>query len=264
MKLCSLSSGSSGNCVYLETRQSKILIDAGMSGKQVQMLLEMRGIHGSEIDAIFVTHEHSDHSKGVGVLSRRFHIPIYTNYGTFKAMEKTIGRIHKNYLKLFETNGFYHCRDFDFHPFAISHDAADPVGYVFMQDGQKVTVMTDTGVVSDQMIDTIKHSNLYYLEANHDVEMLRNGPYPFYLQERIRGPKGHLSNDDSLAMLRRILKGEKEIILLGHLSAENNRAELAQETVSRGLKETGMDVDRDLKILVSPRYVPTDLFEVIK
>ncbi len=262
MKICSLSSGSKGNSVFLETDKSKILIDAGHSGKQIEILMNLIGESAGDLDAIFVTHEHMDHIKGVGVLSRRYDLPILANEKTWLAMRKTIGNIEPKNIFVFKSNTFFSFRDVDVHAFSTHHDAADPVAYVFYQDRQKITVLTDTGVVTQDMKDNIMDSNIYYIEANHDIDMLKNGPYPRYLKDRILSNHGHISNEVSKDVLADLVKAREEKIILAHLSDENNLDQLAYETVDSNLSGLGIDTAKDIEIVTAPKLRPSKIFDI--
>lgn len=264
MRLCSISSGSSGNCVYLESDHTRVLIDAGYSGKQIEMLLKGMDVDPRTIDGIFVTHEHGDHIHGVGVLSRRFGIPIFANEKTWLAMRKRIGKIHPSHIYVFENNKYFAFQDIDVYPFSVFHDAADPVGYVFLQGDEKVTVLTDTGYINENIKQTIKGSQIYYFESNHDIEMLKMGPYPPELKKRILSQVGHMSNIDAANVLSEILQGDGESILLAHLSEENNLPSLAYHTVDDLLLSDGLDTNRDIKMIVAPRFQPSCLFNTKK
>lgn len=262
MKFCSLASGSSGNSLYVETEKSKFLIDAGLSGVAIQKLLQSIGVKAQDLDFIMVTHEHSDHSKGVGVLSRRFNLPILANYQTWLAMDKTIGKIKEENIYVFKSDSDLEVRDLDIHPMSIYHDSVEAVGYVIESNNKKLTVLTDTGFVSEEMKDKIKGSDLYYLEANHDPKMLEIGPYPPILKKRVRGLKGHLSNIDCGKILGEMLTGMGESVLLSHLSEENNTPELAYSTVIDYLSSLGLDTKTDAVIEVAGRYKPSKLIEL--
>ena len=262
IKFCSLSSGSSGNCQYIETENSRILIDAGFSGKTIQGLLGSIGVDPTTIDAIFVTHEHIDHTKGVGVLSRRFDIPIYANADTWVGMEKTIGKIKEENIKVFSTEKYFDLKDITVYPLGIFHDAADPVGYILHNKNKKISVVTDTGWVNDSMIDKIKDSHLYFMESNHDITMLKEGSYPWPLKQRILSTKGHLSNDDCGRVLSNILTGTGEIVLLGHLSQDNNIPDLALETVKNCIINQGIDIERDIILGLSHRDRASEIFSL--
>lgn len=262
MRICSLSSGSKGNSVFLETDKSKILIDAGHSGKQIEILMKLIGQEAKELDGIFVTHEHTDHIKGVGVLSRRYDLPIIANEKTWLAMRRNIGNIEPKNILVFKSNTFFSFRDFDVHAFSTHHDAADPVAYVFYQDKQKVTVLTDTGVITQDMKDTIMDSNIYYIEANHDIEMLKNGPYPRHLKDRILSSHGHISNEVSKDILADLIKARDEKIILAHLSEENNLDEIAYSTVEDHLSQLGIDTKKEIELITAPKLKPSKIFDI--
>lgn len=262
MRICSLSSGSKGNSIFVQSNKSKILVDCGHSGKMIELLLNSIGEKMSEIDAIFVTHEHSDHIKGVGVLSRRYDIPIIANEKTWIAMKRSIGEIAPKNILVFKTNTFFTYRDMDIHAISTFHDAQDPVAFIFYQKNQKISILTDTGIVSDNMKDAIRGSNIYLIEANHDIEMLKNGSYSPSLKRRILSDYGHLSNDLTKHTLEEILQGNGEAVILGHLSEENNLDYLAFSDVQNHLEDIGLDTNKDISLRVAPKLkadIITDL-----
>lgn len=248
IKFCSLSSGSSGNCQYVETDRIKILIDSGFSGKRIESLLSSIDVNPNEINYILVTHEHIDHVKGVGVLSRKYDIPILANEKTWISMERLIGNVKDKNIRVFQSDKDFELGDLGIYPFKIFHDAAEPVGYVFYHKRTKISIMTDTGWVNDNMKSTIRGSSLYLIESNHDIQMLKDGSYPWYLKQRILSTKGHLSNIDAAKTLIEVLIGNGEIVLLGHLSKENNRPELAYDTVREHIEEHGFNVQKNITL----------------
>jgi len=259
---CSLSSGSSGNCQYIETKGAKVLVDAGFTGKRIIELLKNIDVEPKDIDAILVTHEHIDHAKGVGILSRKFNIPVYANEKTWIAMEPIIKEVKSENIKVIKANKNFEINDILIHPFNISHDAIDPVGYLFFNGMKKISILTDTGCVNEGIKTKIKGSHLFFIEANHDIEMLKNGRYPVHLKKRILGNKGHLSNDDCLSILSEVLFGQNEHVLLAHLSKENNLPQLAYKTIYNGLKEIGFDVEKDINIQLTNRDNHTEIFNI--
>lgn len=259
MRFCSLASGSSGNCLYVETERTRVLIDAGFSGKQIEQMLRNIGVDPKTLNYIFVTHEHLDHVKGVGVMARRYRIPVVANFRTWEGMKKCIGVLPKELMMVFETGQDFSVRDLDVHPLSIFHDSLDPVGFVFFHKEKKLSIVTDTGYVSQAMTDTIKHSDLLFLESNHDTVMLENGPYPMHLKQRIRGTKGHLSNDDTGHVLAKSLKGKGETVILGHLSHENNVPLLAMDTVTTILRDFGLDPQKDIRLSPAARFEASGL-----
>lgn len=261
-RFCSLSSGSSGNCQYIETSNMKVLVDAGLSGKKIQELLESRDIDPEEIDCIFVTHEHGDHIKGAGILSRRFNIPIYANEKTWASMEKDLGKLKDENIKIFDTNSDFELGNLGILPFNVSHDAADPVGYNFYNKDKKISIVTDTGTIDDKVKNTIQGSNLIMMESNHDENMLRMGSYPWFLKKRVSGEFGHLSNDDAGKIISQVINGDNEKILLAHLSRENNFPELAHQTVANILNEEGIDISKDISLDLTFREMATKIYKI--
>ena len=262
LNFCSLASGSSGNCLFVETERTRILIDAGYSGKQIEQLLHSIHVDPKTIDYIFVTHEHLDHVKGVGVLSRRYRIPVVANFPTWQGMTKCIGKLPEDLQLVFETGTDFTLRDLDVHALKIFHDSRDPTGFVIYHGGKKLSIVTDTGYVSEEMKEKIRHSDLLFLEANHDIVMLEKGPYPLHLKQRIRSTRGHLSNEDTGNALPEILKGHGEVVLLGHLSHENNVPLLAMDTVSGILREHGLEAGRDIRMSPANRFQHSGLVKL--
>lgn len=261
MKFCSLSSGSSGNCQYIETENSKILVDSGFSGKKTEALLKSIDVRPEDLDAILVTHEHIDHIKGVGVLSRRYDLPIYANADTWMGMEGKVGDIKEKNIKLFTNESFFDLKDLNIFPVSTFHDAADPVGYILNYKGIKLSIVTDTGFISDNMFDKMKGSDLYFLESNHDEFMLKEGLYPWHLKRRILSAHGHLSNEDAGATLSNILQGKGEKVILAHLSKDNNVPELAMSTVTDILTKKGLNVEKDVDLALSFRDRTTCVYK---
>lgn len=260
MKCCSIVSGSSGNCIYIETDQTRILVDAGNSGRIIQEGLKLAGVDPKTLHAIFVTHEHGDHTAGVGVLSRRFRLPIFANQGTWNGMHRRIGKIAKENQKFFKTYQTFQFRDLIVTPFATFHDAQDSVGYSFQSQDGKISVVTDTGILDDRLMDTIQGSQIYYFESNHDIDMLMEGPYPPDLKARILSEFGHLSNLQAGEGLVDLLQGNQEKVILAHMSIENNLEDICHDTVVHILTREGIDTQRDQKIIVAPRYTPSEMF----
>jgi phosphoribosyl 1,2-cyclic phosphodiesterase len=225
MKFCVLGSGSKGNATYLESGGTSILIDAGMSGVELQKRLATIGVELSAIAAILVTHEHNDHVQGVGILSRRANIPVYANSATFAAASKTISKLFS--YNEFETGGPFHFRNLEIHPFAISHDTEDPVGFRISDGSVSLGYCTDTGKVSRLMLQRLASCQALVFESNHDIEMLRNGAYPPYLKQRIRSSQGHLDNGEAAAFLQELAHEDLQHVVLAHLSEENNHPEIA-------------------------------------
>ena len=264
MDFCSIASGSSGNCIFAGTSDTGILIDAGISGKRVEQGLNGIGRTGKELNGILVTHEHSDHIKGLGVLARKHHVPIYATPGTIREIKKSgLGKIDEELYQEIHTDEAFSIGDLTIQAFDISHDAAEPVAYRITDGKKTVGVATDLGVYTEYTIEHLKGLDAVLLEANHDVNMLQVGSYPYYLKQRILGDKGHLSNELSGRLLCDILHDNLKHIVLGHLSKENNYAKLAYETVK--LEVTLSDNDyrgEDLDMFVAGRDTVSDIIMV--
>ncbi len=261
MKFCSIASGSSGNCIYAGSSGTSLLIDAGVSGKRIEAGLRDIDLTTTDIDGILVTHEHSDHIKGLGVLARRYGIPVYGTEGTLRAVRESgsVGKISDELLKVIRADEEFVIGDLTITPFAVSHDAAEPVGYRIGHNGKSCAVATDMGCYSDYIISKLKGLDVLLIEANHDVRMLEAGRYPYYLKRRILGEKGHLSNETCGRLLGKVLHDGISQIFLGHLSRENNYEELAFETVSDEVT-LGDNPYRsgDFKISIAHRDVPSE------
>lgn len=226
-----LASGSSGNACLVETDQVKILIDVGLTGKGLTEVLGQLDREARDIDGILITHEHLDHVKGLGVMARRYKIPIFTNHVTGQALPTTVGEIQPDLFEYFKTGDIIDFKDLSICTFPISHDAADPVGYSIFQDRTKLVYATDLGYVSGRVRDNLMDADAIIIESNHDVEMLRIGSYPWHLKQRILSDNGHLSNEDAAEVLANVITDNTKHIHLAHLSQENNMPDLAYLTV---------------------------------
>ena len=241
MRMVSIASGSSGNCIYIGSDNTHLLVDAGISNKRIQEGLNDIGLTGSDVTGILVTHEHSDHIKGLGVLSRKYHLPIYGTKETLDEIAacKTLGTFDTGLLSPIEPDVDFQIGDLTVKPFKIDHDAVNPVAYRVENGSKAVAVATDMGHFDQYVIDHLQKLDAILLESNHDVRMLETGPYPYYLKRRILGDHGHLSNENAGRLLNNILHDNLKKIFLGHLSKENNYAELAYETVRLEIDEGG-------------------------
>lgn len=233
MRLCSIASGSSGNCIFAGSDTTGLLVDAGISGKRIEEGLNFIGHSTREMNGILITHEHSDHISGLGVIARRYGLPIYATRGTKRAILecKSVGEISEDLFVEVEPDVDFMIGDITVSPVSISHDAAQPTAYIFRQNQKSMAVMTDLGKYDDYIIGKLQHLDVLLLEANHDVHMLQAGKYPYYLKQRILGEKGHLSNELSGRLLSQVLHDRFKTVILGHLSKENNYERLAYETV---------------------------------
>lgn len=239
MRMVSIASGSSGNCIYIGSEQTHILVDAGISNKRIEQGLNELGIKGSELNGILITHEHSDHIKGLGVLARKHGIPLYSTKETLDeiASVKSLGEYPKDLFQPISPDVDFQIGDLEIKPFRIDHDAANPVAYRVQNEKKSVAVATDMGHFSQYTVEHLQGLDAILLEANHDVKMLEAGPYPYYLKRRILGDYGHLSNENAGRLLNCILHENLKHIFLGHLSKENNYEELAYETVRLEITE---------------------------
>lgn len=233
MELCSIASGSSGNCIYVGTQATHLLVDVGISTKRTESGLNSIGLTGRDLDGILITHEHSDHISGLGVMSRKYHIPIYATAKTIEAVKRisSLGAIEEELFVPIEADTSFILKDVVVNPMRISHDALEPVAYRFRHGSRRIAIATDLGNYNDYTIECLKGMDLLFLEANHDVNMLQVGPYPYALKQRILSDRGHLSNERSGQLLGHLIHDKLQAVILGHLSKENNLPELAYETV---------------------------------
>lgn len=262
MRMMSIASGSSGNCIYVGTESTHILIDAGISKKKVLEGLNQLNLKAEDIDAVLITHEHDDHIGGLGVLERHRAIPVYGTGGTIDAISgySKLGKMPDNVLNKFVSGASFKIGDIEIDTTAISHDAAEPVAYTFSSGNSRAGIITDLGVYTDDIISKFSGLDTIFIESNHDINMLMAGPYPYVLKQRILGHRGHLSNEDCGRLLGQLLNDRTENVFLSHLSKENNFPELAFETVR-------MEIDlgdnsykaRDFNIRVADRNAPSDI-----
>jgi phosphoribosyl 1,2-cyclic phosphodiesterase len=257
-----LASGSSGNAIYVGTDQMKLLVDAGLSGKQMEQLFNKVQVNPKELSGILVTHEHSDHIKGVGILARKYDLPIYANSKTWKAMDHLIGEIPLEQRFTFETGQTKSFKDLDVESFGVSHDAAEPMFYVFHHGEKKIVIITDTGYVSDRMKGIIKNADVYVFESNHDIEMLRMGRYPWSVKRRILSDVGHVSNEDAALAMADVIGDRTRSIYLAHLSKDNNLKELARMSVQQTLEEKDTGVGHRFKLIDTDPKIPTAITAV--
>lgn len=248
LKFCSLFSGSSGNASYIGTDKTHILIDAGLACRTIEKAMKEIGLTPSTLDGILITHEHDDHIRGAGVVSRKYNVPIYANQETWQAMEDKIGDISNSNIRIFDNNMDFYIKDINIEPYQIPHDAANPVGFCLYCGNKKISITTDLGYTNNKIINKIMDSDLVVLESNHDIDMLKAGPYPFVLKRRILGKKGHLSNTDAGKAITELINGKVTHVLLGHLSRQNNLPELAYQTVVEILTSNGIKPGSDLVI----------------
>jgi len=263
LEFCSLSSGSSGNATYIAAGDTRILVDAGMSGKAVTGILEGIGILPESLSAILVTHEHIDHIKGVGVLSRKHRIPVYANEGTWNKMSRVVGELPVGLRRVFETENDFFIDDIGVRPIAISHDTVDPVAFRVFYGGKSVAVATDMGAVPKRVVRQLAGVDLLLMESNHDVEMLlRNNRYSESLKRRILGTRGHLSNESCASAVIKLFDSGVRHVLLGHLSQDNNTPELAMQSVKEALTARGLKPGQDIFLEMTWRDRPSGFYTI--
>lgn len=256
LNFISLISGSSGNATYISDGKTNILIDCGTSGKKIEAALKSIDVSPEMLDAILITHEHSDHIKGAGVMARKYSLPIYATAPTHRAME--IGNIEDSQRKLATPKQTFEIGSIAITPFSIPHDAADPVGYTFMSGTESAALATDIGCITNDIKSAIYGCSKVILESNHDIEMLKVGPYPYPLKQRILSDIGHLSNESAALAALDLVNHGAEHIMLGHLSVHNNLPEIAIMETFNILTDAGVKIGKDITLKVADRYKITD------
>lgn len=241
IKLIPLFSSSKGNCTYIETDTTSLLVDIGISCKRLTTKLNELKINPETIEAILVTHEHSDHVKGIRVFANKYKIPVYATQKTWECLKESFS-LPESQTRIFVPNYCFNIGNIKVQPFNIPHDAIDPCGFSFFCNDEKVTVATDLGCINEYLISNMLKSDSILIESNHDVNMLKAGPYPWALKQRIIGNKGHLSNITSAQIIEILAKNGTKNFILGHLSEENNFPELAKETVCSHLKINNINI----------------------
>ena len=241
---CSLYSGSSGNCLFIESDNTKLLVDAGVSLKKIEEGLNSINIDPSSLNGILITHEHSDHIKSLGSLSKKFDIPVFANQETFDAMPKQVEKISDKNIKKFNVNEKFCINDIEINPFSIHHDAANPCGFNFFNNDKKISIATDIGHMDNDILKKLEGSSFILLESNYDPEVLKYTKYPFLLKQRIAGPNGHLSNIMAGKVINYLLNNGLNTAMLGHLSKESNFPALAYQTVADEIISSGTDISK--------------------
>jgi len=256
LKFCSLYSGSSGNSLYIENNDTKILIDAGVSGKKIVDALASLNVDINDIQAILVTHEHSDHTLSLPVLSKKYDIPVYANEKTWSVLpnEKI-----KN-QKTFNVNEPFLIGNLKIEPFPIPHDAICPCGFNIYSSNQKISIATDIGHITPEIVENLKKSTFLLLEANYEPEMLHSSSYPYHLKKRILSDNGHLSNEMAGKLITKLSNHGLKHVMLGHLSKENNFPELAYQTVLNELHSKNINLN-NLQVSVANRNEPSQLLK---
>ncbi|MCT6924259.1 MBL fold metallo-hydrolase [Metasolibacillus sp.] len=262
MRFSVLASGSTGNAVYVENDEHAFLIDVGLSGKKMEQLFAKIDRDMKKLSGILVTHEHSDHIKGLGVVARKYNVPIYANEKTWLAMEGNIGNIPTDLRFHFEMEAMKSFGSMDIQSFAVSHDAADPMFYVFHEEGRKLAVITDTGYVSDRMKGHIRGADAFVFESNHDIGMLQMGHYPWSTKRRILSDVGHVSNEDAAVAMSEVIFDKPTQIYLSHLSKDNNMKDLARMSVAQTLQSCGIITGEFVHLHDTDAEEPTRLVTV--
>ena len=266
LKFISFGSGSSGNCYYLATATDALIIDIGVGLRTLKKHCKDYGISLSSVKSLLITHDHADHVKSVGSFSHEYHVPVYATEKVHEGMMKNYSVQQKvpSELKHFVEKGTtFQLGDFKVTPFAVPHDSSDNVGYMIEAEGVNFCIITDSGCVTDEMKTYISRANYLVIEANHDEEMVANGPYPQFLKGRILSDTGHLSNRSCGLALVENMTEQLRYVWLCHLSEENNHPELARKTVESVLRDFGIIVGVDLKMEVLKRNTPTGIFELV-
>ena len=260
-KFCSLYSGSTGNSLLVQSDKNKILIDAGESCKKIEEGLSNLNIDVNSLDAILVTHEHSDHVKGLGTLSKKHNIPVFANTGTWSSMTEQKNKIALENINTFKTNEEFRIGDFFITPFNIPHDATEPCGFNICYRNNKISIATDLGHITEDILYNLANSSFIMLEANYDPEILKCSSYPYILKRRISGPDGHLSNDLAGQLISHLIKSGLNQAMLGHLSKENNFPELAYKTVVEKIIENNLNED-SIRLTVAKRYTQSTIINI--
>ena len=237
MKICSLASGSKGNCLYLESGDSRVLVDAGLSLRETLLRMETVGIDASTVHAVLVTHEHIDHIRSAGSFARKFNVPVFVSHKVCATADKYF---KKTQVREFEAGSAFTFRDVRIDPVPITHDSCDPVGFVVESREGRSASVTDLGIVTRLVTEKLRGCRFINLESNHDVDMLMNGPYPWVLKQRIKSRHGHISNDESLELLHELAHGGLEVLVMAHLSEVNNHPEHVVRTTRAFLSDQNL------------------------
>lgn len=261
-RFCSLYSGSSGNSLFVESNKTKLLVDCGESAKKIITSLADIDVDIEKIDAILVTHEHIDHVKSLGTLSKKYNIPIYTNIETLNAMPDQANKIKDDNIHIFDFSKDFEIGDFQIHPFSIPHDAANPCAFNIFYNNKKISIATDIGHITPEIIKNLEKSSFMLLESNYDPNILKCSPYPYHLKERISGPLGHLSNNVAGQTVSHLIDSGLNTVMLGHLSRENNFPELAYKTVMEEVIENNYP-EKAVKLSVATRFNHTPLIDIV-
>ncbi len=260
MKLCVLGSGSKGNCTYIEYKDTKILIDAGLTGLQIERRAEKEGISLCGLDGVFFTHEHVDHVNGIGVLAKKYNPDIFMTTGTLNKLH------YKNYDKIVGSNIYkmnplekIEYKDIAVTPIPTSHDAGESVGFIIELDDMKMCYITDTGFISETILSHINNFDVYMIESNHEPEVLNESSRPYHIKQRILSDKGHLSNLDCSYALSQVVGENTRLVILAHVSGEGNTYELPIEILKDVFNKVDMDINFDIEVALQDESIYFDL-----
>ncbi len=262
LKVCTLVSGSSANCTYVEVDGCGLLIDAGAGIRRTEALLNSVDSSLSKVKGIFITHEHSDHISGLKTITKKYRIPILANQNTLNEISYALPEVDPDLFCVLPTGGNAKSGSFAVTSFPCMHDSVDCAGYVVDTGLCKVGISTDLGQITDEVRNALNGCKVLVFEANHDIDMLRNGPYPYSLKQRISGPNGHLSNQQSGEGLAEFVQSGAERIYLAHLSKDNNTESLCRCTVENILRRSGIDTEKDVCVQVAPRSDRSEVYEL--
>lgn len=260
IQLCSIASGSSGNSIYVGNEDTHLLVDAGISGKRIKAGMESLDIDPRMLDGILITHEHSDHISGLGVMARRYKMPIYITEKTWSTLRdyKTLGKVDEELIRFIKPDETIMIGSIEVMPFRTSHDATESVCYTFTYNKKKIGLATDLGNYDDYIINHLKGCHVLYVEANHDIKMLEAGSYPYYLKRRILSDVGHLSNELSSNLINECIHDQMETVVLAHLSKENNHPDIAYLEVEHLLNQIYKEQNIEINLIVAKRDIHSD------
>ena len=261
LNFCSLYSGSSGNSLFVQSENTKLLVDCGVSSKKIQNALEGLNIEPSSIDGIIITHEHMDHVQGLGTFAKKFNVPVFVNQKTLDNMPKQKEKLENCIVNNFDVGDHFEIKDLKIKSFSIPHDAANPCGFLINKDSKSIGIATDIGHMTKDILKELEPSDFLLLESNYDPEVLKCSPYPYPLKSRIAGPNGHLPNEMAGKTISYLLKSNLKRAMLGHLSKENNFPELAYKTVVEELMCSNYD-ENSLTLSVASRDVPGNIIDI--
>jgi phosphoribosyl 1,2-cyclic phosphodiesterase len=257
LDLCMLASGSSGKAIFLATEHTRLLIDAGLSGKRIAAALECIGQSPQSLDGLLLSHDHVDHACGAGVMARRYRLPVYATAPTWEVAAGKMGPLPSAMCLRLPDCGTLTFKDLTVETFPVPHDAAGPVGFIFRSGVHSLALVTDLGTMTPAILHRLRGVNVLVMEANHDEEMVQKGTYPWSLKKRILGERGHLSNDLAARSLAAVITEATTHVVLAHLSEENNLPSLAHDTVCGRLEEAGCAPGRRFTVQVARRHEPS-------